>query len=48
MLKDVLSECKKRLQECALEFLMQQDSIDFILVGMRKPSYVQEVMALER
>lgn len=46
-LKDEFSICDKSLQECALEFLMQRESIDYILVGMRKPSYVQEVMALK-
>jgi aryl-alcohol dehydrogenase-like predicted oxidoreductase len=35
------------LQECALKFLMQRAEIDRILVGMRKPSYVNEVLALE-
>lgn len=46
-LKDVLGECKARLQECAINFLLKQDSIDYILVGMRKPSYVAEIMALK-
>ena len=46
-LKEEFQECKKRLQDCALEFLYKQDAIDYILVGMRKPSYVQEVMALK-
>lgn len=46
-LKDELGECEKKLQECALEFLCKQDVIDYILVGMRKPTYVQEIMALK-
>jgi len=45
-LKDEFNECHKKLQECALEFLCKQDTIDYILVGMRKPSYVQEIMAM--
>ena len=46
-LKEEFKECDKKLQECALEFLCKQKSIDYILVGMRKPSYVQEIMALK-
>ncbi|MDB2562378.1 aldo/keto reductase [Sulfurimonas sp.] len=45
-LKDNLAECTLSIQECALKFLMQRESIDFILVGMRKPSYVNEIMSL--
>ena len=45
-LKQNLVECTLSMQECALRFLMQRESIDFILVGMRKPSYVHEVMSL--
>jgi len=46
-LKDVLGDCKLRLQECAINFLQEQESLDYILVGMRKPSYVAEIMALK-
>lgn len=46
-LKDEFSLCERSLQECALEFLLERESIDYILVGMRKPSYVAEVMALK-
>ena len=45
-LRENFEECVLSLQECALRFLMQRDSIDFILVGMRKPSYVNEIMSL--
>lgn len=45
-LKDVLGDCDKKLQECAFDFLQKQSCIDYILVGMRKPSYVAEVLAL--
>ncbi|MFT5659776.1 MAG: aryl-alcohol dehydrogenase-like predicted oxidoreductase [Sulfurimonas sp.] len=45
-LKEPLSECTGRMQECAINFLLQRESIDFILVGMRKPSYVNETMSL--
>lgn len=43
-LKEEFNGCHKKVQECALEFLCKQDVIDYILVGMRKPSYVQEIM----
>ena len=45
-LKENFAECTLSMQECALRFLMQRESIDFILVGMRKPSYVNEIMSL--
>jgi hypothetical protein len=37
--------CASSLQECALRFLLQKENVDFILVGMRKPSYVHEVLS---
>lgn len=46
-LKETFGKCNKSLQECSLEFLLQRDNIDFILIGMRKPIYVEEVMALK-
>lgn len=46
-LKGALEECTGSLQEYALNFLLQKDNIDYILVGMRKPSYVHNVMALK-
>ena len=45
-LKQNFAECSISIQECALKFLMQRESVDFILVGMRKPSYVNEVMSI--
>jgi predicted aldo/keto reductase-like oxidoreductase len=45
--KELLSECNTSMQECALRFLMQRESIDTILVGMRKSSYVHEVLSLK-
>lgn len=42
-LKDELDGCDSMLQECALSFLLRQDVIDYVLVGMRKSRYVQEV-----
>jgi len=45
-LKDELEYCTSSLQECAIRFLNMRESIDFILIGMRKPSYVLDIMAL--
>jgi aryl-alcohol dehydrogenase-like predicted oxidoreductase len=45
--KELFKECSGSMQECALEFLMQEESIDYILIGMRKPSYVHEILALK-
>ncbi|WP_457748050.1 aldo/keto reductase [Sulfurimonas sp.] len=47
VLKEEFKQCDKKLQECAFEFLLNQKDIDYILVGMRKPSYVQEVLTLK-
>lgn len=47
MLKESFEGCKESLQACALRFLLQNKNIDYILVGMRKPRYVEEVMALK-
>ena len=47
-LKEELAGCNRPLQECALNFLRERESIDYILVGMRKPSYVADVMALSK
>ena len=45
-LKDQLNDTTLSLQEFALRFLMQRESIDYILVGMRKPLYVNEILAI--
>ena len=45
-LSENFSECESSLQECAIEFLKHRESVDFILVGMRKASYVYEILAL--
>jgi aryl-alcohol dehydrogenase-like predicted oxidoreductase len=46
-LKEIFSACKSTMQECAIRFLMQRDNIDYILVGMRKPTYVHQILSLE-
>ena len=45
-LKEKVSECERSLQACALEFLMHEENIDYILVGMRKPRYVMDVLGI--
>ncbi len=47
-LKEFFTYCSMSMQECAIEFLMQSDSIDYILVGMRKPTYVHQILALKK
>jgi len=45
VLRDLLKGKSESLQEIAIEFLLEQESVDYILVGMRKPSYVHEILA---
>ncbi|MDQ7043865.1 MAG: aldo/keto reductase [Sulfurimonas sp.] len=45
--KEYLLDCDSRLQECALKFLLKNENIDYVLVGMRKSSYVHDIMALK-
>ena len=45
-LKEKLEGCDKNLQTCALEFLERQNSLSYILVGMRKPRYVMDVLGI--
>jgi len=45
-LKDRLEGCELSLQNCAFNYLLKQTDIDYILVGMRKVSYVSEVMGI--
>jgi aryl-alcohol dehydrogenase-like predicted oxidoreductase len=47
-LKEIFEECQLSMQECALSYLLNIDDIDYIAVGMRKPSYVHEIMSLAR
>ncbi len=46
VLKEFFKGCSTPMQECALRFLMAQESIDYIIVGMRKPTYVNEIVSL--
>ena len=47
LLKETLDSCDKSLQECAINFLLNHDNIDYILLGMRKPSYVDNIISLK-
>ncbi|QFR42618.1 aldo/keto reductase [Sulfurimonas xiamenensis] len=47
-LKEFFKECNSTMQECAIRFLMQQESIDYILVGMRRPTYIHEILSLKK
>lgn len=40
-----LEGCTRPLQECALAFLLSQETIDVVLVGMRRPRYVAQTAA---
>ncbi|NPA59946.1 MAG: aldo/keto reductase [Epsilonproteobacteria bacterium] len=46
-LKPFFNESILSIQEYAIKFLLDTKSIDFIVVGMRKPSYVYEILALK-
>lgn len=46
-LENSFYKCSSTLQECALDFLLKEQNIDYVLVGMRKPSYVQQILALK-
>jgi aryl-alcohol dehydrogenase-like predicted oxidoreductase len=46
VLKELLKGCSSTLQKCALDFLKNHKDVDYILVGMRKPSYVHEVLTI--
>lgn len=46
-IKEELSGCIGTLQECAMKYLIAKENIDYILVGMRKASYVQDIMSLK-
>ena len=46
-LKDIFETCESSMQECAIKFLHEKEEIDYILVGMRKASYVSEILAIK-
>ena len=47
-LKSYFADCTLKMQECALRFLTLRDNIDYLLVGMRKASYVYEILAMDK
>ncbi len=42
----LFDSCQERLQYCAIDFLKKSQKVDVILVGMRKPSYVTDITAI--
>jgi aryl-alcohol dehydrogenase-like predicted oxidoreductase len=46
-LKEDFNTCSAALQECAVTYLLTQESIDYIIVGMRRPTYVDDMVALK-
>ncbi|QOY51732.1 aldo/keto reductase [Candidatus Sulfurimonas baltica] len=46
-LKELFKGCDSSMQQCALKFLIQRKNIDYVLVGMRKPTYVDQILSLE-
>ncbi|MDD5157834.1 aldo/keto reductase [Sulfurimonas sp.] len=47
-LNEFFSGCSSSMQECSIDFLMQKKSINYIIVGMRKPIYVHQILSLNR
>ncbi len=45
-LQKIVDSCENRLQHCAIDFLVKSKKVDVILVGMRKPSYVADITAI--
>lgn len=45
-IKRAFKESHLLMQECAINFLMKCENVDYILVGMRKPIYVHEILSL--
>ena len=47
LLKELIKDSTKSLQEIAIEFLLKESNVDVILVGMRKATYVDEIVAIK-
>ena len=47
-LKEFFKECNSTMQECALNFLVHRENVDYILFVMRKPTYVHQILSLLR
>ena len=42
-LKEVFLGCSESMQQCAFDFLLQQEDIDMVVVSMTKQSYIDEI-----
>ncbi|NPA66813.1 MAG: aldo/keto reductase [Epsilonproteobacteria bacterium] len=45
-LKRFFKNCNEPIQNCALKYLLEQESIDYVLVGARRVRYVYDLLAL--
>ena len=45
-LQPVLKGCEEPLQLCAVKYLLEQESIDYVVVGARRVKYVYEFLSL--
>lgn len=46
-LKPFFKNCNDKLQRCAMKYLFEQESIDYILIGMRRVRYVYDTLSLK-
>lgn len=46
-LKEFFRESHLPMQEVAIKFLMKCENVDYVIVGMRKPLYVHEILSLK-
>ncbi|WP_345993022.1 aldo/keto reductase [Sulfurimonas sp. HSL-1716] len=45
-LKEEFKSCRTSLQHCAFRFLLDNENIDYVLVGARKPIYVADILSI--
>ncbi len=46
-LKVFFKDCNEEMQRCALKYLLNQESIDYVLVGARRIKYVEEILSIK-
>ncbi len=46
-LQEFFEGCEATMQMCAIKYLSSHKNIDYILVGMRKPLYVHEIVSMQ-
>jgi aryl-alcohol dehydrogenase-like predicted oxidoreductase len=46
-LQEFFEGCEATMQMCAMKYLSSHKNIDYILVGMRKPLYVHEIVSMQ-